>query len=48
MGDPEPLASRVAAYVAEHALLEPGEAVLVLVSGGADSVCAWGVLRELG
>ncbi len=48
MGAPEPLASRVAAFVAEHALLEPGEAVLVLVSGGADSVCAWGVLRELG
>jgi tRNA(Ile)-lysidine synthase len=48
MGDPEPLPSRVAAYIAEQALLEPGEAVLVLVSGGADSVCAWGVLRGLG
>jgi tRNA(Ile)-lysidine synthase len=48
MGDPEPLASRVAAYIAEHALLEPGGAVLALVSGGADSACAWGILRELG
>jgi tRNA(Ile)-lysidine synthase len=48
MAEPEPLASRVAAYIAEHALLEPGAAVLVLVSGGADSACAWGLLRELG
>lgn len=48
MTDPEPLASRVAAYIAEHALLDPGEAVLVLVSGGADSACAWGLVRELG
>ena len=48
MTEPEPLASRVAAYIAEHALLEPGEAVLALVSGGADSACAWGLTRELG
>jgi tRNA(Ile)-lysidine synthase len=48
MAQPEPLASRVAAYIAEHALLEPGEPVLVLVSGGADSACAWGLVRELG
>ena len=48
MAEPEPLASRVAAYIAEHALLEPGEPVLALVSGGADSACAWGVVRELG
>jgi tRNA(Ile)-lysidine synthase len=48
MTGPEPLASRVAAYIAEHALLEPGQAVLALVSGGADSACAWGLLRELG
>jgi tRNA(Ile)-lysidine synthase len=48
MAEPEPLASRVAAYIGEHALLSPGEAVLALVSGGADSRCAWGVLRELG
>ena len=30
------------------ALLEPGEPVVALVSGGADSLCLWGVLRELG
>ncbi|HXD69342.1 MAG TPA: tRNA lysidine(34) synthetase TilS [Gaiellales bacterium] len=48
MAEPEPLASRVAAYIAEHALLEPGEPVLALVSGGADSACAWGLVRELG
>jgi tRNA(Ile)-lysidine synthase len=48
MADPEPLASRVAAFIAEHALLEPGERVLALVSGGADSACAWGIVRELG
>jgi tRNA(Ile)-lysidine synthase len=48
MTDPAPLASRVAAYIGEHALLQPGEAVLALVSGGADSACAWGILRELG
>jgi tRNA(Ile)-lysidine synthase len=48
MAEPEPLASRVVAYIGEHALLEPGAAVLVLVSGGADSACAWGLLRELG
>ena len=45
---PEPLASRVAAYIAEHALLEPGEPVLALVSGGADSACVWGLARQLG
>jgi tRNA(Ile)-lysidine synthase len=48
MGAPEPLTSRVAGYIAAHALFEPGQAVLALVSGGADSVCAWGVLRDLG
>jgi tRNA(Ile)-lysidine synthase len=44
----EPLPDRVAAFIAEHELLEPGARVLVLVSGGADSVCAWGILRGLG
>jgi tRNA(Ile)-lysidine synthase len=39
---------RVAAYVAEHAVLEPGAPLLALVSGGADSLCLWGVLRDLG
>ena len=41
-------ADRVAAYIAEHDLLVPGASVLALVSGGADSLCLWGVLRELG
>jgi tRNA(Ile)-lysidine synthase len=48
MADPDPLPSRVAGFVAQHGLLEPGEPLLVLVSGGADSVCAWGLLRGLG
>jgi tRNA(Ile)-lysidine synthase len=48
MGAPETLTSRVAGYIAAHALFQPGQAVLVLVSGGADSICAWGALRELG
>jgi tRNA(Ile)-lysidine synthase len=39
---------RVAAFVAEHSVLEPGEPVLALVSGGADSLCLWGMLEELG
>ena len=42
------LVERVAGFVAEHGVLEPGEPVLALVSGGADSLCLWGVLRELG
>ena len=42
-----PPEQRVAAYVAEHGVLEPGSPVLALVSGGADSLCLWGVLREL-
>jgi tRNA(Ile)-lysidine synthase len=48
MAGPEPLSSRVAAFIADHGLLEPGERVVALVSGGADSVCAWGLLRGLG
>jgi tRNA(Ile)-lysidine synthase len=44
----EPLPGRVAAFIAEHDLLEPGAGIVVLVSGGADSVCAWGILRGLG
>ncbi|HUZ84542.1 MAG TPA: tRNA lysidine(34) synthetase TilS [Gaiellales bacterium] len=41
-------AARVAAFVAERRLLEPGQPVLALVSGGADSMCLWGVMEELG
>jgi len=43
-----PLAERVAAFIAEHGVLESGEPVLALVSGGADSLCLWGLLRRLG
>jgi tRNA(Ile)-lysidine synthase len=43
-----PLAERVAAFIAEHGVLEPGDPVVALVSGGADSLCLWGLLRELG
>ena len=43
-----PVTDRVRAYIAEHELLAPGRALLALVSGGADSLCLWGVLRELG
>jgi tRNA(Ile)-lysidine synthase len=42
------LVERVAGFAAEHGVLEPGEPVVALVSGGADSLCLWGVLRELG
>jgi tRNA(Ile)-lysidine synthetase-like protein len=42
------VAQRVAAYIRNESLLAPGEAVTVLVSGGADSTCLWHVLRELG
>ena len=48
MSEAGPLTERVAAFIAANELLEPGEPVLALVSGGADSVCAWGVLRGLG
>jgi tRNA(Ile)-lysidine synthase len=41
-------AERVAAHIAGHDLLVPGQPVLALVSGGADSLCLWGLLRELG
>jgi tRNA(Ile)-lysidine synthase len=43
-----PLAERVAGFIAEHGVLQPGERVVALVSGGADSLCLWGLLRELG
>jgi tRNA(Ile)-lysidine synthase len=43
-----PAESRVAEYIEQHELLQPGQPVLALVSGGADSLCLWGVLRELG
>ena len=48
MSRPPDLADRVAEFIAEHELLEPGQPLLTLVSGGADSLCLWGVMRELG
>ena len=39
---------RVESFVREQGLIEPGGAVTVLVSGGADSTCLWHVLRQLG
>ena len=42
------LLSRVQAHVRRLELIPPGGEVTVLVSGGADSTCAWHVLRELG
>jgi tRNA(Ile)-lysidine synthase len=40
--------SRVQAHIRRLELIPPGGEVTVLVSGGADSTCAWHVLRELG
>jgi tRNA(Ile)-lysidine synthase len=46
--EPAALRSRVHDYVRRHELIPSGGDVTVLVSGGADSTCAWHVLRELG
>jgi tRNA(Ile)-lysidine synthase len=45
---PAPLSERVAAFIEEHDVLRPREPVLALVSGGADSMCMWGLLCDLG
>ena len=39
MSPPPDLADRVAEFITEHELLEPGQPLLTLVSGGADSLC---------
>jgi uncharacterized protein (TIGR00269 family) len=39
---------QVARAIADHAMLTPGERVLVAVSGGKDSLAVWDILRELG
>jgi uncharacterized protein (TIGR00269 family) len=39
---------QVAKAIGDHAMLEPGERVLVAVSGGKDSLAAWDLLRALG
>src|SRR5213083_162644 len=42
------LLSRVQDHIRRLELIPPGGAVTVLVSGGADSTCAWHILRGLG
>jgi tRNA(Ile)-lysidine synthase len=42
------LCDRVARFVREHDLIEPGGDVTCLVSGGADSTCLWHLLGSLG
>jgi tRNA(Ile)-lysidine synthase len=46
--DPEALRRRVEEFIRAHRLIASGGEVTVLVSGGADSTCAWHVLRSLG
>ncbi len=42
------LLKRIEAHIRRHDLIQPGGAVLCLVSGGADSTCLLQALRELG
>lgn len=44
----DPLPDRVARFISRHALLRPGQRVLVGVSGGPDSMVCLAVLRALG
>ena len=46
--DAHALLTRVEDHIRRHDLIPAGGDVTVLVSGGADSTCAWHVLRELG
>jgi tRNA(Ile)-lysidine synthase len=46
--DTAALRRRVEAFIRTHSLIPPGGDVTVLVSGGADSTCAWHVLKNLG
>src|SRR3989449_2182129 len=46
--EPADLRSRVQDHIRRLELIPSGGDVTVLVSGGADSTCAWHVLRELG
>jgi tRNA(Ile)-lysidine synthetase-like protein len=39
---------RIEALIRRHELIEPGGEVVCLVSGGADSMCLWHALGELG
>jgi tRNA(Ile)-lysidine synthase len=42
------LLGRIEGHVRRHGLIAPGGEVTCLVSGGPDSTCLWGALRELG
>jgi tRNA(Ile)-lysidine synthase len=46
--DPERVLARVEEHIRGRELIPPGDDVVALVSGGADSTCLWHVLRELG
>src|SRR5919206_4381624 len=46
--EPAQLRARVEEQIRRHDLIPPGGAVTCLVSGGADSICLWHALRELG
>jgi tRNA(Ile)-lysidine synthetase-like protein len=46
--DVDAVLARVQDHIRRHELIPPGGDVTVLVSGGADSSCAWHALRELG
>lgn len=46
-GMSDPLTQRVAAYVARHRMVAEGSRMLVLVSGGADSMCLMHILAQL-
>jgi tRNA(Ile)-lysidine synthase len=46
--DPATFRSRIEAHIRRHELIPADGEVTVLVSGGADSTCAWHVLGELG
>src|SRR5438045_9200192 len=44
----ETVRARVEAFIRDEQLIPPDGGVTVLVSGGADSICLWHVLRALG
>src|SRR5437764_14983640 len=46
--EPATLRARVQDHIRRQQLIPSGGDVTVLVSGGADSTCAWHALRELG
>ncbi len=48
MNDDLSVLERIERHIRTHELIEPGGAVLCLVSGGADSTCLYHALRELG